>query len=129
MDYINLFIKAVFVENILLSFFLGMCSFLACSSKVETSIGLGTAVIFVLTLATPINWLVSHLLLNPGALSWLGMPNTDLTYLSFISYIAVIAALVQIVEMSLDRFSQKLYVALGIFVSYTHLTLPTIVSV
>lgn len=113
--YLSLAIKSIFVENILLAYFLGMCSFLACSKKVETAIGLGFAVIFVLTITTPANWAINHFLLNKGALAWAGIPNVDLSFLSFIAFIAVIAAMVQIVEMVIDRFSPTLYSALGIF--------------
>jgi len=113
--YLSLAVKSIFVENILLAYFLGMCSFLACSKKVETAVGLGFAVIFVLTVTTPANWAIKHFLLNKGALSWAGAPNVDLSFLSFIAFIAVIAATIQIVEMIIDRFSPKLYVALGIF--------------
>ncbi len=113
--YLSLAVKSIFVENILLAYFLGMCSFLACSKKVETAIGLGFAVIFVLTVTTPANWAIKHFLLNEGALAWAGAPNVDLSFLSFIAFIAVIAATIQIVEMIIDRFSPKLYVALGIF--------------
>lgn len=113
--YASLAIKSIFVENILLAYFLGMCSFLACSKKVETAVGLGFAVIFVLTITTPTNWAINHFLLNKGALSWAGLPEADLSFLSFIAFIAVIAAMVQIVEMVIDRFSPKLYTALGIF--------------
>jgi len=113
--YISLAVKSIFVENILLAYFLGMCSFLACSKKVETAVGLGFAVIFVLTVTTPANWAIKTFFLNKGALSWAGAPNVDLSFLSFIAFIAVIAATIQIVEMIIDRFSPKLYVALGIF--------------
>jgi Na+-transporting NADH:ubiquinone oxidoreductase subunit E len=113
--YLSLIVKSIFVENILLAYFLGMCSFLACSKKVETAIGLGIAVVFVLTITTPANWAINHFLLNPGALSWAGLPDVDLSFLRFIAFIAVIAAMVQIVEMVVDRFSPKLYAALGIF--------------
>ncbi|MCB9719599.1 MAG: NADH:ubiquinone reductase (Na(+)-transporting) subunit E [Candidatus Omnitrophica bacterium] len=113
--YLSLAIKSIFVENILLAYFLGMCSFLACSKKVETAIGLGIAVIFVLTVTCPANWAINNFLLTKGALAWAGVPNIDLSFLSFIAFIAVIAAMVQIVEMILDRFSPKLYSALGIF--------------
>ncbi len=113
--YVSLAIKSIFVENILLAYFLGMCSFLACSKKVETAVGLGLAVIFVLTITTPTNWAINHFLLNKGALAWAGLPEADLSFLSFIAFIAVIAAMVQIVEMVIDRFSPKLYTALGIF--------------
>lgn len=113
--YLSLFVKSVFVENILLAFFLGMCSFLAVSKKVETSLGLGAAVIFVLTITTPANWFINSFLLKEGALSWAGFPNVDLSFLGFITYIAIIAAMVQLVEMILDKYSPKLYTALGIF--------------
>ena len=113
--YLSLAVKSIFVENILLAYFLGMCSFLACSKRVETAVGLGFAVIFVLTITTPANWAINNFLLQKGALSWAGLPDIDLSFLSFIAFIAVIAATIQIVEMIIDRFSPKLYVALGIF--------------
>ena len=113
--YLGLALKSIFVENILLAYFLGMCSFLACSKKVETAVGLGFAVIFVLTITAPANWLLNTYLLKKGALAWMGLPNTDLEFLNFITFIAVIAAMVQLVEMILDRFSPALYSALGIF--------------
>ncbi len=113
--YLSLFVKSVFVENILLAFFLGMCSFLAVSKKVETSLGLGAAVIFVLTITTPTNWFINTYLLRDGALAWAGFPGVDLSFLVFITFIAVIAAMVQLVEMVLDKYSPKLYAALGIF--------------
>lgn len=113
--YLSLATKAIFVENILLAYFLGMCSFLACSKKVETAVGLGAAVVFVMALTTPLNNLIYSYLLKPGALSWAGLPQADLSFLSFVTYIAVIAASVQFVEMALDRYSPKLYTALGIF--------------
>lgn len=113
--YLSLAIKSIFIENILLAYFLGMCSFLACSKKIETAIGLGIAVTFVLTITCPANWAINHFLLRKGALAWAGLPQADLSFLGFIAFIAVIAALVQIVEMILDRFSPKLYAALGIF--------------
>jgi len=114
-EYLNLAIKSIFVENILLAYFLGMCSFLACSKRIETAIGLGTAVVFVLTLTTPIDWAVNNFLLKKGALAWAGLPELDLSFLTFIAFIAVIAAMVQIVEMVVDRYSPKLYASLGIF--------------
>ena len=92
-----------------------MCSFLACSKKIETAFGLGLAVVFVLTVTAPVNWLINHYLLADGALAWAGLPTVDLSFLQFICYIAVIAAMVQLVEMVLDRFSPALYNALGIF--------------
>ncbi|PIW62633.1 MAG: NADH:ubiquinone reductase (Na(+)-transporting) subunit E [Candidatus Omnitrophica bacterium CG12_big_fil_rev_8_21_14_0_65_50_5] len=113
--YLNLAIKSIFVENILLAFFLGMCSFLACSKKVETAIGLGCAVVFVLTISTPVCWAVKNYLLRKGALGWAGLPDIDLSFLIFISFIAVIAALTQIVEMVVEKVSPPLYGALGIF--------------
>jgi len=114
-DYLSLAVKSIFVENILLAYFLGMCSFLACSRKVETAAGLGVAVIFVMTITAPVNWLVKHFLLQKGALAWAGFPEADLSFLTFIAFIAVIAAIVQIVEMVVDRYSPRLYAALGIF--------------
>lgn len=113
--YLSLAVKSIFVENILLAYFLGMCSFLAVSKKVETAIGLGVAVVFVLTITTPANWLLREFLLREGALGWLGLPNVDLEFLTFIMFISVIAAMVQLVEMVIDRFSPTLYAALGIF--------------
>ena len=113
--YLSLLTKAIFVENILLAYFLGMCSYLAISNRIDTSIGLGYAVIFVLTITAPANWAIHHYFLDKGALSWLGYPNVDLSFLNFIVFIAVIAAMVQLVEMILDRFSPTLYYNLGIF--------------
>lgn len=109
--YISLGVKSMFVENILLAYFLGMCSFLAVSKKVETAVGLGIAVIFVLTITTPANWALNHFVLREGAL----MEGMDLSFLQFITFIAVIAAMVQLVEMIIDKFSPSLYSALGIF--------------
>jgi len=113
--YLSLATKAIFVENILLAFFLGMCSFLAVSRKVETAVGLGAAVIFVLTLTTPLNWVIHDTFLRKGALGWAGLPDVDMSFLNFIVFIATIAASVQLVEMFLDRYSPRLYTALGIF--------------
>ncbi len=115
--YVNLAVKAVFVENMALAFFLGMCSFLAVSRQVKTALGLGVAVIFVLTITVPMNNVIYARLLQPGALGWLhpGLAEQDLTFLGFLTYIGTIAAMVQIVEMTLDRFVPKLYAALGIF--------------
>jgi Na+-transporting NADH:ubiquinone oxidoreductase subunit E len=115
MDLVSLAVKAVFIENLALSFFLGMCTFLAVSKKIETAIGLGLAVFFVLAITVPVNNLLYQYVLAEGALAWAGLPDTDLSFLGFISYIGVIAALVQIMEMFLDRFVPKLYNALGIF--------------
>ena len=113
--YINIIINSVFIENIVLVYFLGLCSFLSISKKVETSIGLGYAVIFVLTITAPLNWLIYEYLLSDGALSWIGIDNINLDFLRVIVFISVIAAMVQLVEMLLDRFSPALYVSLGIF--------------
>jgi Na+-transporting NADH:ubiquinone oxidoreductase subunit E len=113
--YLSLAVRAIFVENILLASFLGMCSFLAVSRKIETAIGLGAAVIFVITLTAPLNWFIHETFLKKGALAWAGLPDVDMSFLNFILFIATIAATVQLVEMILDRFSPKLYTALGIF--------------
>ena len=113
--YLSLITKAVFVENILLAYFLGMCSFLAVSKKVDASIGLGFAVIFVLTITAPVNWFIYGFLLGDGELAWLGFPEINLSFLKPIVFIAVIAAMVQLVEMVIDRFSPSLYQSLGIF--------------
>jgi Na+-transporting NADH:ubiquinone oxidoreductase subunit E len=113
--YFNLFIEAAFVENLALSFFLGMCTFLAISKRVETAIGLGLAVVAVQVITVPINHLIFVYLLKDGALAWAGLPDVDLSFLGLVSYIGVIAALVQILEMTLDRFFPALYNALGIF--------------
>lgn len=113
--YISLFIRSVFIENMALSAFLGMCTFLAVSKKVQTAIGLGVAVIVVQAITVPVNNLLSTYLLQEGALSWAGLPETDLSFLGLILYIGVIAAIVQILEMILDKFFPALYQALGIF--------------
>lgn len=114
-ELINLFITAVFIENLALAFFLGMCTFLAVSKKIETAFGLGVAVIVVQTLTVPVNHLIYSYLLADGALAWAGLPNVNLSFLGLISYIGVIAALVQILEMFLDRYVPALYNALGVF--------------
>ena len=114
-DYMNLFIQAAFVENLALAFFLGMCTFLAISKRVETAFGLGLAVVVVQIITVPINHLIYALLLRKGALAWAGLPDVDLSFLGLVSYIGVIAALVQILEMTLDKYFPKLYNALGIF--------------
>ncbi len=116
-NYVSLALKSIFVENILLAYFLGMCSFLAVSKKVETAIGLGLAVIFVLGITAPANWAINTFLLSEGALAWLSpdFAGVDLSFLQFISFIAVIAAMVQLVEMVIDRVSPTLYASLGIF--------------
>jgi Na+-transporting NADH:ubiquinone oxidoreductase subunit E len=115
--YVNLAIKAIFVENILLAFFLGNCSYIACSKKIDTAIGLGVAVTFVMAICTPACWAVKHFFLAKGALRWAGagFGSVDLSFLIFISFIAVIAAMTQIVEMLVEKFSPALYGALGIF--------------
>jgi Na+-transporting NADH:ubiquinone oxidoreductase subunit E len=113
--YINLFIKSVFIENMALSFFLGMCTFIAVSKKIETAVGLGIAVVIVQTLTVPANNLIYAYLLKEGALSWAGLENVDLSFIALMACIGVIAAMVQILEMVLDRFFPALYNALGIF--------------
>jgi Na+-transporting NADH:ubiquinone oxidoreductase subunit E len=113
--YLSLLFKAIFVENLALAFFLGMCTFLAVSKKIETAIGLGIAVIVVQTITVPVNSLINQYLLQEGALAWLGLPALDLSFLGLITYIGVIAAMVQILEMLLDRYFPALYQALGIF--------------
>ncbi|MFT7245240.1 MAG: Na+-transporting NADH:ubiquinone oxidoreductase subunit E [Candidatus Azotimanducaceae bacterium] len=113
--YLSLFVKAVFIENMALVFFLGMCTFIAISKKVETAIGLGVAVIVVLAITVPVNNLIFHYLLADGALAWAGLPEVDLSFLGYLSYIGVIAAIVQILEMFLDKFVPALYTALGVF--------------
>ncbi|MDA0789959.1 MAG: NADH:ubiquinone reductase (Na(+)-transporting) subunit E [Proteobacteria bacterium] len=113
--YLSLFLKAVFVENMALAFFLGMCTFIAISKKIETAFGLGVAVIVVLAITVPVNNLIFHYLLADGALAWAGLPDVDLSFLGYLSYIGVIAALVQILEMFLDKYVPALYNALGVF--------------
>jgi Na+-transporting NADH:ubiquinone oxidoreductase subunit E len=113
--YLSLFVRSVFVENLALSFFLGMCTFLAISKRIETAIGLGAAVIVVQGITVPVNHLIFEYLLQDGALAWAGLPDVDLGFLGLISYIGVIAAMVQILEMTLDRYFPALYHALGIF--------------
>jgi len=113
--YISLFVKSIFIENMALAFFLGMCTFLAVSKKVKTSMGLGVAVIVVLGISVPLNQVIYFSLLAPGALAWAGFPHADLSFLGFITFIGVIAALVQILEMILDQYFPALYQALGIF--------------
>src|SRR5210317_793010 len=113
--YLSLLIKSIFIENMALAFFLGMCTFLAVSRKVDTSFGLGVAVVVVQTITVPANNLIFQFLLKPGALSWLGVSDTDLTFIGLICYIGVIAAIVQVLEMVLDRYVPALYNSLGIF--------------
>jgi Na+-transporting NADH:ubiquinone oxidoreductase subunit E len=113
--YLNLFIQSALVENLALSFFLGMCTFLAVSKKTETALGLGAAVLVVQAITVPVNNLIDTDLLREGALAWAGLPEVDLSFLGLVTYIGVIAALVQILEMTLDRYFPALYDALGIF--------------
>ena len=115
--YINLFVKSIFIENMIFAYFLGMCSYLAVSKTVKTAVGLGLAVIFVLAITVPINFLLDTYLLRPGALAWLdpSYAEIDLSFLSFIMFIAVIASMVQLVEMIVEKFAPALYGALGIF--------------
>ncbi len=112
---LSLFVKVVFVENLALSFFLGMCTYLAVSQRVDTAFGLGIAVVLVQTITVPMNHLIHAYLLRDGALAWAGLPDVDLSFLGLITYIGVIAAMVQILEMTLDKFFPVLYHALGIF--------------
>jgi len=113
--YLSLFVRAVFIENMALVFFLGMCTFIAISKKIETALGLGIAVVVVLTITVPVNNLIYAYLLADGALDWAGLPDVDLSFLGFLSYIGVIAAIVQILEMFLDKYVPVLYNALGVF--------------
>lgn len=117
MEYISLFVKSIFVDNMIFAYFLGMCSYLAVSKNVKTASGLGAAVIFVLLVTLPINYLLNTYVLSPGALSWLSpnLAGVDLSFLSFITFIAVIAAIVQLVEMVVEKFAPTLYSELGIF--------------
>jgi len=117
MELINIFIRSIFIENMVFAFFLGMCSYLAVSKKVKTAVGLGAAVVFVLAITVPVNFLIDKYLLQPGALKWLdpSFADIDLSFLSFIMFIAVIAAMVQLVEMFVERFAPALYSSLGIF--------------
>ena len=117
LEYANLFIKSIFIENMVFAYFLGMCSYLAVSKTVKTAVGLGFAVIFVLTITVPLNFLIDQYVLQPGALKWIGpqYAEINLSFLSFIMFIAVIASMVQLVEMIVEKFSPALYGALGIF--------------
>jgi Na+-transporting NADH:ubiquinone oxidoreductase subunit E len=117
MELVNLFIRSIFIENMIFAFFLGMCSYLAVSKTVKTALGLGVAVTFTLLVTVPVNYLVDTKLLQPGALAWLdpSLAEYDLSFLSFIIFIAVVAAIVQLLEMIVERFSPSLYNALGIF--------------
>ena len=113
--YLSLFVRAVFIDNMALTFFLGMCTFIAISKKISTAVGLGIAVVVVLGITVPVNNLIYQHLLREGALSWAGYPEADLSFLGYLSYIGVIAALVQILEMFLDKYVPALYNALGVF--------------
>ena len=114
MEYLNIFIKSIFIENMILAYFLGMCSYLAVSKTVKTAVGLGSAVIFVLSITLPLNWLISEYFLNEGAMVWLSsnFAEVNLEFLTFIVYIAVIASAVQVVEMVVEKFMPALYTAL-----------------
>ncbi|GLB52187.1 Na(+)-translocating NADH-quinone reductase subunit E [Neptunitalea chrysea] len=116
-EYINLFVRSIFIDNMIFAYFLGMCSYLAVSKSVKTAVGLGAAVIFVLFVTVPANYMLDKYLLRPGALSWLGeeYASMDLSFLSFIMFIAVVASMVQLVEMIVEKFAPALYSALGIF--------------
>ena len=117
MDLISLGVRSIFVDNMVFAYFLGMCSYLAVSKKVSTAVGLGLAVIFVLTITVPANWLIKEFILKEGALSWMGaqFATVDLSFLQFIMFIAIIAAMVQLVEMVIEKVSPALYGSLGIF--------------
>jgi Na+-transporting NADH:ubiquinone oxidoreductase subunit E len=116
-EYINLFVKSIFIDNMVFAFFLGMCSYLAVSKTVKTAVGLGVAVIFVQTITVPVNYIIQNYLLSPGALSWISpsFATMDLTFLSFMMFIATIASMTQLVEMIIEKFSPALYNSLGIF--------------
>jgi len=113
--YLSLFVRSIFIENMALSFFLGMCTFIAISKKIQAAVGLGIAVTVVLAITVPVNNLIYHYLLQDGALAWAGYPDLDLSFLGLLSYIGVIAAIVQIMEMFLDKYVPALYNALGVF--------------
>lgn len=112
---LSLFVQSIFIENMALAFFLGMCTFLAISKKIDAALGLGIAIVFVLGITVPVNNLIYRYLLSDGALAWAGLPDVDLSFLGIISYIGVIAALVQVMEMFLDKYIPSLYNALGVF--------------
>ncbi|MFP4288581.1 MAG: NADH:ubiquinone reductase (Na(+)-transporting) subunit E [Bacteroidales bacterium] len=116
-EYLNIFVKSIFIDNMIFAYFLGMCSYLAVSRTVETSVGLGLAVIFVLGITVPVNYLLENFVLGSGALTWISpqFANVDLSFLTFIMFIAIIAAMVQLVEMIIEKFSPTLYSSLGIF--------------
>jgi Na+-transporting NADH:ubiquinone oxidoreductase subunit E len=116
-EYINLFVKSIFIDNMVFAFFLGMCSYLAVSKTVKTAVGLGIAVVFVQTITVPVNYIIQNYLLAPGALGWISpsFAEMDLTFLSFMMFIATIASMTQLVEMIIEKFSPALYNSLGIF--------------
>lgn len=116
-NLLNIGIRSIFIDNMIFAYFLGMCSFLAISKKVKTAFGLGIAVVFVLGVTVPLNWLIQNYVLNPGSLAWLGpsFQSIDLNFLQFIVFISVIAAVVQLTEMAVEKFSPALYGTLGIF--------------
>jgi Na+-transporting NADH:ubiquinone oxidoreductase subunit E len=116
-EYINLFVKSIFIDNMVFAFFLGMCSYLAVSKTVKTAVGLGIAVVFVQTITVPVNYIIQNYLLSPGALGWISpsFAEMDLTFLSFMMFIATIASMTQLVEMIIEKFSPSLYNSLGIF--------------
>ena len=116
-ELLNIFVKSIFIDNMIFAYFLGMCSYLAVSKKVTTAVGLGAAVIFVLTITVPVNYLLQNYVLSEGALTWISadLADVDLSFLSFILFIAVIASMVQLVEMAVEKFAPALYTALGIF--------------
>lgn len=116
-DLLNIFVKSIFIDNMVFAYFLGMCSYLAVSKTVKTSVGLGIAVIFVLVITVPVNYLIENYLLSKGALVWISedFANVDLSFLTFIMFIAVIASMVQLVEMVIEKFTPALYTSLGIF--------------
>ncbi|PIP35319.1 MAG: NADH:ubiquinone reductase (Na(+)-transporting) subunit E [Desulfobacterales bacterium CG23_combo_of_CG06-09_8_20_14_all_52_9] len=114
-NLISIAVNSIFVGNILLAYFLGMCSFLAISKNMKTAAGLGVAVVFVLTVTTPVNWFIYNHLLAPGALAWAGFPEVNLSYLKLVLFIATIAVIVQALEMVIDRYSPALYASLGVF--------------
>lgn len=116
-DYFNTFLRSIFIENMIFAYFLGMCSYLAVSKNVKTAVGLGSAVIFVLVITAPLNWIIKTSFLDPGAMSWISgsLAEVDLSFLSYIMYIATIASAVQLVEMVVEKVSPALYGALGIF--------------
>jgi Na+-transporting NADH:ubiquinone oxidoreductase subunit E len=116
-EYINLFVKSIFIDNMVFAFFLGMCSYLAVSKTVKTAVGLGIAVVFVQTITVPVNYIIQNYLLSPGALAWISpsFAEMDLNFLSFMMFIATIASMTQLVEMIIEKFSPSLYNSLGIF--------------